>query len=416
MIDRKISRSLALATCALLGAKANAAGSGGLEISADALLYSEVDRVTVFEPVIKIRKEIGDDEFVSGQLAYDSMSGASANGASATNKPQTFTTPSGEGYVVEANKTPTREFKDTRTAVNLEWEKPLARLFKMVLGGHVSSEEDYFSTGLAATFSLDLNNRLTTLTAGGAYTADTLNPKGGAPVGLELLSAGSGSGEDEGEGTESKNITDVMLGVTQVLTRKTLTQLNFTHSQVEGYQTDPYKIVSVVDGTTGDTLDYRYEKRPTSRSINIVYWKLVHQFNEDVLNFSYRYFTDDWQVKSHTADIKYRYELNGKSYLQPYYRYYKQSAAEFYRHSITDSEPVPDFVSADYRLGEMTSNTIGLKFGTKWGRDGEIAARIGYIRQEGNSSPSDAVGIQKNQDLFPTVEAYIFHISLKKTF
>lgn len=420
MNHKKITRSLALATCTLLGSglasEANAIESGSWNIDLDALLYSEVDRVTVFEPVIKIRKEIGDDHFFSVQLAYDTMAGASANGATATNRTQTFTTASGENYNVDANETPTRDFNDQRTALNLEWEKPLARTFKMILGSHISSEDDYTSAGAAATFSLDVNSKLTTITAGGAVTYDVIDPSGGTPTGLALYNSEI---EDEDENRNSKNITDVMLGITQVLTRKTLTQLNYTHSQVEGYQTDPYKIFSIVDSTTGETLlvdGYRNEKRPESRSINIIYWKLVHQLTDDVVHFSYRHFSDDWGVTSHTANLKYRFEFSPGTYLQPYYRYYKQSAAEFYRHSITDSEPLPDFVSADYRLGEMTSNTVGIKFGTQISRFGEVGVRVGYIRQEGESSPDDAIGIQKQQDLFPTVEAYTFLLSLKLVF
>jgi len=411
---KKISKTLALATCTLLGSglvnNANAIESSNWEIDVDALLYSEVERVTVFEPVIKIRKEIGDDHFFSAQLAYDSMSGASANGATATDSVQTFTTPSGENYNVAANETPTRDFDDTRTALNLEWEKPLARLVKMVLGTHLSVEGDYASTGAAATFSLDMNNRLTTLALGGAYTYDIIDPDGGVPESLALVDT-----EIEDEGKENKNITDVMFGVTQVLGRKTLTQLNYTHSQVEGYQTDPYKIVSVVDGTTGATVDYRNEKRPESRSINILYWKLVHQFTDDVVHFSYRHFSDDWDITSHTAELKYRFEINSKTFVQPFYRYYKQSAAEFYNHSLVDGT-LPEYASADYRLGEMTTNTMGIKFGRQIGRFGEFSARVGYMKQEGDSSPDDAVGIQQQQDLFPTVEAYILHLSLKLRF
>lgn len=414
---KKISKALTLATCTLLSSglisEANAIESGSWNIDFNTLLYSEVERVTVFEPVIKIRKEIGDDHFFSAQLAYDTMSGASANGATATNRSQTFTTASGENYNVDANETPTRDFNDIRTALNLEWEKPLTRLFKMVLGSHISNEDDYTSAGAAATFSLDLNNKLTTITAGGAYTYDIIEPNGGSPEGLKIYNTG------DTETKETKNITDVMLGITQVLSRKTLTQLNYTHSEVEGYQTDPYKIVSIVNGTTGETLltdGYRYEKRPESRSINIIYWKLVHQFTDDVVHFSYRHFSDDWDITSHTVDLKYRYEINSKTFLQPYYRYYKQSAAEFYRHSMVDGDPLPDYVSADYRLGEMTTNTVGIKLGTLIGRFGEFGARVGYMRQEGESSPNDAIGIQKQQDLFPTVEAYILHLSLKLVF
>jgi hypothetical protein len=55
-------------------------------------------------------------------------------------------------------------------------------------------------------------------------------------------------------GSETKDIIDVVIGVTQVVSRKMLVQLNYSFSNSSGYLTDPYKILSLVDGTSGDTI------------------------------------------------------------------------------------------------------------------------------------------------------------------
>lgn len=44
----------------------------------------------------------------------------------------------------------------------------------------------------------------------------------------------------------------------------------------DGYLTDPYKIITVVD-SAGDPVDYLYEKRPTDRSRNNLFgaWRTI---------------------------------------------------------------------------------------------------------------------------------------------
>jgi hypothetical protein len=69
------------------------------------LYYAEPDRVTAIEPIIAAKKKISEDEFYSVKLVVDSLTGASHNGASATNVSQTFTRPSGKGtYTAKPGK------------------------------------------------------------------------------------------------------------------------------------------------------------------------------------------------------------------------------------------------------------------------------------------------------------------------
>ena len=53
-------------------------------------------------------------------------------------------------------------------------------------------------------------------------------------------------------GDQSKDVTDLLIGVTQVLNRHTIVQFNYSLSQADGYLTDPYKVLSVVDPVTGN--------------------------------------------------------------------------------------------------------------------------------------------------------------------
>jgi hypothetical protein len=419
-----VRRALALATCTLLGTPSHEAlaevAPDNLRVDTAVLYYSEQDRVTVVEPVLFMRTKIGEDSFRNVRLVYDAMTGASPNGATATSTPQTFTSPSGSSsYTTPAGETPLHDFDDKRIAVSVDWDKPLDRLKRVNYGISASVEEDYMSFGLSTTLTQDLNDKLTTLTYGIAANLDLVSPTGGAPKPMQLMSAvvvpppDSGEDEDEGEGEDSETKTgvDAIFGVTQVLTRRALTQLNYSIGLSSGYLTDPYKVLSVVDGTTGTTVDYRFESRPDSRLRQSLYWKTVYHFDSDVVYFSYRYFWDDWGIRAHTADLHYRLELGGGFYLQPHLRYSKQTAADFYHHSLVNTAPVPDYASADYRLGELLTTTAGLKFGVPTGKNSDFSLRIESMTQSGDSYPADAIGIQRDFDLFPTVKTAIVQLT-----
>ena len=53
--------------------------------------YSETDRVTAMEPVLQLHKVDEEGRKIDFTIAYDSLSGASPNGAAVSEKPQTFT-------------------------------------------------------------------------------------------------------------------------------------------------------------------------------------------------------------------------------------------------------------------------------------------------------------------------------------
>ncbi len=419
--DTSIRGALALATCTLLGTSLQEsradASTDNWRVDSAVLYYSEQDRVTVIEPVFFLRKRTGDDKYFNARLIFDTMSGASANGATATNTPQTFTSPSGTTtYTTPAGETPTHKFSDERVALALEWERPIGRESQIVYGANASVESDYRSVGLSTNLLQNFNDKLTSLTTGLSLSFDSVSPDGGTPVPMQLLSTivtpppGDDDEGDEGEG-ESKNALDAIIGVTQVLTRRALTQFNYSIGLSSGYLNDPYKVVSVVDGTSGATLDYRFESRPDSRLRQSLYWKYVYHLPQDVVHLAYRYFWDDWGVTAHTVDLHYRFELFRGSYLQPHARYSAQTAADFYHHSLVNTDPVPAHASADYRLGDLVTTTIGLKLGLPVGKSGEFSLRVESMKQSGDSYPADAIGIQRNYDLFPTINTTIAQIT-----
>jgi hypothetical protein len=284
---------------------------------------------------------------------------------------------------------------------------------RVILGANLSKEFDYASLGASASFQRDTNNRNTTFSASLGLNADTISPSGGIPTPFaNMRVADSGTNRDGADDT--KTITDLMFGLTQVINRRTLMQFNLGLSESSGYMNDPYKIISLIDGVTGlpvtpsdsDDLPYLYENRPDSRSRQIFFWKTVHHLTEDVINVSYRYHTDDWGIDSHTIDFHYRYELGNGHYLQPHLRYYSQSAADFFTTALVDGQPLPDYASSDYRLGEFETQTIGLKYAMRTGENSEFSVRAELISQTQNEVGTP-IGDQVNHELTPDLDSYI---------
>jgi hypothetical protein len=420
-VFRQIGTPLAAATCALLGqavpGEVVAQELMPWDIDTSLLIYSESDgRVEDTSINGRARKEIREEKFLNLTLAIDSLTGASPSGAVPAGTVQTFTSPSGNSQYTVAPGEPALDtsFHDQRTALGANWEMPLARLNLLSVGASFSSEFDYEHAGINAQLAHDFNNRNTTLSFGVALANDTISAVGGSPLPLAPM-LGLGDNRNK-SGDQSKDVTDFLLGLTQVVNRHTIVQLNYSLSQSDGYLTDPYKLLSVVDPVTGNPVAgpagggqylYLFESRPGSRDKQSLYGLVKRDFNGDVLEASYRYMTDDWGVDSHTLELRYRWNFGTSRYFQPHVRYYQQTAAEFYRTVLFNGAPLPTYATADYRLAEFDGLTVGVKYGQATANGGEWSARVEYYTQTGNASPGSAVGALAAYDLYPGLDALI---------
>ena len=428
-----ITGALAAATCTLLGTSApepvQAQEDPGWDFNSSLLYYGEdADRVQDLSLKVLTRRTFVDDRFFTFGLTVDALTGASPNGALPQSVPQTFTKPSGKKtYTTAPGELPLDEtFRDSRVAVTASWQQPLGRLYQINVGASASKEFDYLHLGLNAMISRDFNQRNTTISAGLAIAQDELDPIGGTPTGLTpmLNAADDDEGRNKGP-AETKDILDLVFGVTQVISRNLLMQVSYSYSDTSGYLTDPYKIVSVVDGITGDAvplipapgngpshLNY-FEHRPDERVKHSLYTQAKYNMNGKVLDLSYRYMTDDWEIDSHTLDLRYRFPFGSSSYIEPHIRYYTQNAAEFYGLSLIGGEALPEYASADYRLSEFDAMTIGAKYGWKTSGGNDMSVRLEYYQQSGGIPSSELIGNQVNFDNTPDLNAIILQFGYR---
>lgn len=426
-----IKAALTVATLALLGGSniANAKTSSSTDESTwdfdtAFLFYSETDRVSAGEAIFNAKKTFEDEEILNLKVTIDSLTGASANGAVAQPTVQTFTRPSGNGqYNVAAGDTPLDDtFRDTRVQLNAQWTQPVAKNMMASGGVHLSNEYDYLSLGLNGNLAMDFDRKNSTFSLGFSYFQDTFSPEGGLPKPLTSMLIGDSNADSWDDdfaktrmGSEDdKTTTDILLGFTQVINRKMLVQVNYSYSMVDGYLTDPFKILSVVDNN-GVVQDNIYESRPDSRTKQSLYAQSLYHFDTTVLDVSYRYMWDDWEIKSHTIDSRFRIPLGDafgtESYIQPHFRYYQQSAADFYKPFLIEDNSLPQFASADYRIGEMTAFTVGFKYGLLVNDGNELSFRLEYYSQRPTDAGFTEPGVLNDVELYPSVDAIIGQVT-----
>jgi len=407
-----------------------AAGAAEWKVDSAVLFYSEAGgRIRAIEPVISARRTDGNDVGLGLKLTLDSLTGASPNGAVPQPVPQTFTSPSGQSTYTVAPGAPALDtsFHDRRLAIAASMERPFGEAQRLSLVANVSGEYDFQSLGFSAALARDFNDKNTTLTAGLALEGNRSKPVGGTPVGLRPA-FGTLS---ERQADETRTVVDVLLGATQVMSRQWLMQFNLGLGRGSGYHNDPYKILSVVDGTSGLLAGDRYvsEQRPRTRTRTSLYWQNKVHLTRDVLDVSYRYYQDSWGVRAHTLDTRYRFELLGAAsgwYVEPRWRLYRQGAADFWRGwlveggewSSTTHRATLDAASADPRLGAFKANTLGVKVGLPAGRSGgtgEWSLRLESYRQQADR-PAGAPGALQSLDLAPTVRATLVLLGYSVSF
>ncbi len=435
-----VRRALAAAAAGLLtGGQARAqepaAETPATTVDSALLFYHEVNRVQAVEPVLNVSHRIDEDSTFYLGITADTLTGATPLGAVPSTLPQSYvrpykqvpvgstvtvtsasggstvtTVPAASGAttqtlaattVVPANTYPLDHgFQDRRVAGHVGWEQALTHTLKLDGGIAYSKEHDYRSESGHIGLSQDFNEHNTTLSGAINYESDLSFPLGGTPTPLTQMD-GTWKGPDA-----SLHEIDALVGVTQVMSRRWLSTLSYSYSSASGYQTDPYKIISVVDAVTGQPTEQLYEGRPDQRRKQSVFFDNKVHLVSDVISTSLRAYKDDWGIKSLTADLRYRWQFGPNYYLEPHLRYYAQGKADFFHYYLVNDRAIPQYASADTRLAKFHGQTYGAKFGVALTAASELNLRAEYYDQHGNGSPAGAIGQLRQQNLFPDLKAY----------
>ena len=399
-----------------------------VKLDSAVLFYQEQGgRVKAIEPSMSLDITNSWGDVYSFKATLDTLTGATPNGAAPWTQPQTFTTPvrgaattttttsaSGHStvvtvpgttllarqYVAPANTLPIDYgFKDHRYALSGGYTYARDNTTRFSIGSAASFESDYTSISINGGLSKDLNNKNTTLSLSGNVEYDRSRPYFGTPTAFAVMDA-----TQKGPNA-TKMVYSLVAGVTQVMNRRWLLQLNYSAGLSRGYQTDPYRILSVVDATTGGPTSYLYEGRPHERFRQSVYLGNKIALGPTVTDLSARYYHDDWGINSYSGEIAERVQLTSALYIEPSARYYHQSAANFFRYYLLANAALPGYASSDSRLSKFDATTFGMKVGWKVAHDGELYLQGERYKQTGARTVAGAPGALANENLFAGVTA-----------
>lgn len=210
----------------------------------------------------------------------------------------------------------------------------------MMSVGFTSSEESDFN---ASTYNLsisqDMFGDLTTLTLSYAYGDDTVRRADDAGFFRDNTRQHYG------------------IGVTQILTKNLISALNFEVITDEGFLNNPYRSVRYADA--GSVLGYGFEPElyPRTRTSNAVGLRAKYFLPyRAALEAQYRFFTDTWDITSHTTSIAYTHPWREFIFTAKY-RWHDQTGAHFFRDIFSRSEAT-NFRGRDKELSPLTSQTL----------------------------------------------------------
>ncbi len=418
---RSIRRALTTAAASLVGASpVHAAGTGHSETSI--LLYSERDRVRATEILYSLERGLNNGDRLSFRLTYDGLTGASPTGGSPSKRAQTVTRASGGStVVVPAGQIPRDDdFRDTRFAAQTGLTRRFAPNSEASVGLNLSSEHDYKSIGLYGALIQDFDQMKSTLGFSWSYSHDKNDPNGGVPTPFSPTDTARDNDQGRliGNGSRSKDVYAASASFSRVLSKLTLARFSLSGNYTAGYQTDPYKVISVVQPSdsidAGEPVNQLFEKRPNRRTGFSGAFDVRTFLMGMVSQTGYRYYRDDWGVQSHTAELSFKKNLSARKSLEPRARWYYQSRADFSRPFLVLGEIRPDYVSADARLASFTAWTYGLSYSFPAGAKTDMTLSAEYYLQRGDQSPPESFGPLQSLDLFPNVKALMLRLSLRR--
>jgi hypothetical protein len=390
--------------------------------------YRENDgRLSSVEPVIGVRHDFGDERILGVSATFDVLSGGSPIGAAPSRQPQTFVTPSGIAlkspagapltYTNTSGKQVAALYKFSpyttapgalpiddslhghRIAFTGDWQAPLNEVSRYNYGGTLSDGSDLVQILANGTYAYDFNEKNTTLSFGANGELDSVKPLGGTPL------AGSDYLLFQKLKSKSRHDFGALFGVHQVMTRRWWAELHVALDRELGYLNDPYQIISIVN-STGGVYDYVYESRPDTRTRRSVFLEDRYALDRGMVDLSLRHMTDSWGLRSDTAEVRFRYwNPQRDRYLEPLFRWYKQTAADFYTPFVTSiTAPITGYASADQRLSAFHALTFGLKYGVKVDEEREFSVRLEEYRQTFDNKLNVPSGLQ-GLDFYPGVNA-----------
>ena len=329
-------------------------------VSVQYLQYDENNnRTSVSAPSIVVNKDFGTDYTLNVNLVLDSVSGASENWYDAASGASAFSR--GKGVNADDVKYGNVEYEDTRSAGGAVLTTRFSNRDELIVGLNYSMENDFKSAEASAEYMHWLDSsKNSSLSFGASYQANEVLVRA-----KTYSDAVSGASE-----AFDANSLNLQLSYFQNLNAESYLKASLFYIGDSGYLTNPYSNVVRNYNEVTNKADIAGENRPDSRTAYGVSLKYANAITATLsAHVSYRYYTDDWGIDSHTLDTDLYYELGEDWVFKVGLRYYMQSEASFYN-ARKDHFTNEVYASSDKRLSDFNAITyktdVAYKFSDAW--------------------------------------------------
>ena len=243
----------------------------------------------------------------------------------------------------------------------------------------VSSEYDYFSIGIGGSYTKLFNEKNTELSLSANVYLDTWHTiypmelrafgDGGNGLNSSLFTQNTITGNPNYAprfsefDNKGRNSYSLGINFSQILSKNLQGSLAFDLVQQRGLLSTPFQRVYFADVEDSFIDNFQLadaiEQLPDTRFKIAVGGRLNWYLNEMfTLRSFYRYYFDDWGITSHTASLEIPVKITDKFTFYPSYRYYNQTAADYFRfYEMALSTDL--YYTSDYDLSEYAANQFG---------------------------------------------------------
>lgn len=271
--------------CSPVFAQDEATKLGAGQATSRVAAYSDDDATSVITSTIDAQALVPGNVTIGAHALVDVVSSASVDVVSAA----------------------TERWNETRVEVGARGQATLSNI-GLSLGYTRSQENDWLSHAVFVAGSKELFQKNTLVSASYALTVNTV---GRASDPNFERSIDSHSGE---------------LGLSQLIDAKTRVGGAYTLQFLSGYLSSPYRFVSAADGSRVP------ERHPDSRIRHAVSAFVQRSLSQLLAGrLGYRFYTDDWGIRSHTATLRFAVEISDDWMAGLEGRAYLQDKADFYQ-------------------------------------------------------------------------------------
>jgi hypothetical protein len=294
--------------------------------------------ITIQGPSVLIQKKITENFAVNGNWYQDYISSASID--------------------VKLSASPYKE-KRTQKSGGFQYLHGKSTYSAGIIN---SSEPDYKSNTTYYSVSQDMFGDLTTFTLTYTRGWDKVYKDFKDEEGRIVNQADFGGRDKNGNPIAFKNADHrgYAVGLSQILTRNLIGSFNYEVLTDQGYLQSPYREILFLTPGSAQGFGKAVQVYPNTRTSNAGSIELKYYLPyRAAVTGKYRYFSDTWGIRAHTAEIGYTHPAWKHWIFDGSLRFYTQNAASFYS-DVFPRANFQNFEARDRELASFNSYTLGL--------------------------------------------------------